>query len=308
MRSTAGTRKRQVAGLAVLLVSACGGKLAARVPDDPVTLRLSFVPGQVARYRTALSGVQIFDDDATPVGVTAETVTDVTHRVVSVDGDGAATLEVDPDPISARTGGQATPIGSNPEPWTVVASPQGAILDSTRPIVLDPGDEPSRDVPMVHTNPSGAINPFPLLATDPVGPGTGWSGSGRAPSPFGGGTVPFKVSGVLARYEPIAGASIAVVESRVVVTLDITVPADEYLEATGQAGFDLPSDAALDYDGELRYAQRTWLQPDRGQVLRTRIVGSFVTDVAWTDVPAGREGFEPVHAEGQLEATTERKA
>jgi hypothetical protein len=106
----------------------------------------------------------------------------------------------------------------------------------------------------------------------------------------------------------VAGVPAAVVVGRVVMSLDVTVPADEYLEDTGQAPFaaELPDDAAIDYDGELRYIQRVLLHPERGQVLRSEITGGFVTDARWTGVPTGREGFGPLHVEGRLEATAER--
>jgi hypothetical protein len=297
---------RTIVPLLVAVLTGCGGKLAAPDPDAPSTLRLRFEPGQVARYRTDLHGVQVFGTGPTPPGVTADAVTEVTHRVISTAEDGSATIEVDSDPVSSATNGREVPIGSNPEPWRIVIAPEGAILDSTRPVALEPA-EPAGG-PTVHANPSGAINPFPLLATRPVAPGIGWEGGGRIPSPFGGGTVPFRVRGRLAGYEVVAGVAAAVVEGRVVVDLDVTVPADEYLADTGQAPFaaELPEDAALDYDGELRYVQRVWLHPGRGQVLRSELAGGFVTDARWAGVPAGREGFGPLHVEGQLEAVTER--
>jgi hypothetical protein len=292
---------------ATMVLASCGGKLGAPVPDRPTSLRLRFEPGQVVEYRSELRGVQVFGSGPTPAGVTAQAVTDVTHRVVTVEPDGSATIEVDLDPVSASTNGRETQLQSNPEPWRIVVAPEGAILDSTRPISLEADPDPARG-PRVHANPSGAINPFPFLADEPVGPGTGWSGEGQAPSPFGGGSVPFRLQARLAGYEVVAGLPAAMVEGRVVMTLDVTVPAVEYLEGTGQTAFatELPGDAAIDYDGELRYVQRVWLQPDRGQVLRSEIAGTFVTDVEWTGVPADREGFDPVHVEGRVEVTTER--
>jgi hypothetical protein len=298
------------AALAAATLAACGGKLGAQAPKAPTTLRLMFEPGQVAEYRTELQGVQVFGAGPTPPGVAAEAVTDVTHRVVSVEPDRSATVEVDLDPVSLSTNGRETQLRSNPAPWRVVVSPEGAILDSTRPITLEAGGGDPAEGPTLQANPSGAINPFPFLSAQAVRPGTGWAGGGEVPSPFGGGTVPFRVQSRLVGYEVVAGVTTAVVEGQVVMTLDVTVPADEYLEGTGQAPFtaELPDDAALDYDGELRYVQRAWLHPGRGQILRTELAGEFVTDVAWTGMPAGREGFEPLHVEGGLEATTERTA
>jgi hypothetical protein len=292
--------------LAGTVLVGCGGKLAAPAPDAPFTLRLRFEPGQVAEYRTELHGVQVFGTGPTPPGVTADVVTEVTLRVISTEPVGSTTIQVDTDPVSSATHGRETPIGSNPAPWRIVVAPEGAILDSTRPVALE--SDVAADGPMVQANPSGAISPFPLLATQPVAPGTGWDGGGRVPSPFGGGTVPFRVRGRLAGYEVVAGVPAAVVVGRVVMSLDVTVPADEYLEDTGQAPFaaELPDDAAIDYDGELRYIQRVLLHPERGQVLRTEITGGFVTDARWTGVPTGREGFGPLHVEGRLEATAER--
>jgi hypothetical protein len=290
--------------LAPMLLAGCGGRLAVAPPEGPVRLRLSFQPGRVDRYRTEVRGVQ-FGTGPTPAGVQAEAVADVAHRIVSVSDEGGATVEVDFDPVSASVNGQAAPIGTNPEPWRIVVAPEGALLDSTRPIALETPDQ-AAEVPTVHANPSGAINPFPLLSSEPVVPGMAWSGGGRLPSPFGGGAVPFDVAGRLVGYELVAGAAAAVVESRVAMAVDVTVPADEYLEQTGQPGLDLPPKAALDYDGELRYIQRAWLEPDRGLVLRSEITGSFVTDVVWTGVPDDREGFDRLHVEGQLQANTER--
>lgn len=300
-------KHRSVTGLCLVAASltGCGGKLVAGSSTEPVTLRLSFQPGQVAEYRTELHTLQAFGTGPTPAGLTSETITDVSHRTIGVEEDGGAAVEVDADPVSARTNGQETQVTLNPEPWRIVVAPQGAILESTRPISFDIGQEPG-DAPTVQTNPTGAINPFPLLAAEPVRPGTRWGGEGRAPSPFGGGTVPFQVQGTMAGYELRGGVPAAVVESRVEVDLAVTVPAGEYLEGTGQTGFDLPPDSALEYDGELQYVLRSWLQVDGGQMLGSEVTGTFVTDVAWVGVPASRQGFDPVHAEGRLEATTER--
>jgi hypothetical protein len=41
-------------------------------------------------------------------------------------------------------------------------------------------------------------------------------------------------------------------------------------------------------------------------MLGSEISGAFVTDVAWVGVPDARQGFDPVHVEGRLEAATER--
>jgi hypothetical protein len=157
----------------------------------------------------------------------------------------------------------------------------------------------------VLTNPAAAINPFPFLATEPVAPGTTWSAGGALPSPFGGGTVPFRVQGRLERYELAAGIAAAVVACVVSIDIDVTVDGAEYLTGTGQAEVELPEEAALDYDAELRYLQRAWLEPASGQVLRSEISGTFVTDATWISA-AEEEGFEPVHVEGRVQATTER--
>jgi hypothetical protein len=250
--------------------------------------------------------MQVFGNGATPIGVQGEAVSDVTHRGVSVAPGGTATLEVDLDPVSASTNGRETPIGSNPEPWRIVVDPLGAILDSSRPVALEAPPEQAAQGPIVHVNPSGAINPFPFLTSEPVAVGTGWSGRGRVPSPFGGDAVPFTVAGRLLGYGVLGGAAAAVVESRVTVDLDVTVPAAEYLEGSAQSGFDVPADAALDYDGELRYVQRAWLEPKDGRILRSEITAAFATDAAWLGVPSDLDGFDPIHAEGRLEAHTER--
>lgn len=250
--------------------------------------------------------MQVFGTGPTPIGVRGEAVSVVTHRAVSVDPGGTATLEVDLDPVSASTNGREIPIGSNPEPWRIVVAPLGAILDSSRPIALEAPPEQAAQGPTVHANPSGAINPFPFLTSEPVGVGTGWSGRGRIPSPFGGDAVPLTVAGRLFGYRVVGGAAAAVVENRVTIDLDVTVPAAQYLEGSAQSGFDVPADAALDYDGELRYIQRAWLDPEDGRILRSEITGEFVTDAAWLGVPSDLDGFDPVHTEGRLEAHTER--
>jgi hypothetical protein len=116
------------------------------------------------------------------------------------------------------------------------------------------------------------------------------------------------VAASVAGYETVAGLPATVIEGRVVMVLDVTVPAVEYLEGTGQSAFaaELPAEAAVEYQGELRYEQRVWLHAERGQVLRSEVAGSFVTDVAWTGVPTESPGFDPVHSEGRVEAFTER--
>jgi hypothetical protein len=294
--------------VASFVLAGCAGKLGVATQEGPIALRLRFEPGEVARYRTEVRGVQVFGTGPTPAGLSSATISEVTHRVLSVEPEGSATLEVDLDPVSISTNGQEAQLRSNPEPWEIVVAPEGALLGSTRPITLDAGGDPSAEGPTVQANPSGAINPFPFLAPEAVRLGQGWTGGGQAPSPFGGGTIPFRLQGRLAGHEVVAGIPAAVVEGQVVMTVDVTVPAAEYLRDTEQAAFatELPAEATVDYEGELRYVQRVWLHIDRGQILRSELTGSFVTDVAWTNVPAGRQGFDPLHVEGSLEVTTER--
>ncbi|HKX25800.1 MAG TPA: hypothetical protein VJP08_05715, partial [Actinomycetota bacterium] len=167
------------------LLLGCGGTLVAAGSAEPVRLQLSFNPEQVAEYRTELQTAQAFGTGPTPSGLTAETLTDVIHRTITVGSEGEAILEIDPDPVATRTNGQETQLATNPEPWQITVAPERAILDSTRPIAFDTGREPG-DAPVVQANPTGAISPFPLLATEPVRPGSRWRGGGRAPSPFGG--------------------------------------------------------------------------------------------------------------------------
>jgi hypothetical protein len=287
------------------VVASCGGKLAARPPTDPVRLRVVFEEGEAATYRTELAAVQVARTEAGPAGVRAEAVYDVTHRAVDVASDGDATVMVDLDPVSEAINGQPVPIDANPAPWRIVVAPEGAILDSARPIALEPVEPDDSEAPTVLTNPAAAINPFPFLPTEPVAPRTSWSAGGALPSPFGGGTVPFPVEGRLVRYELAAGVAAAVVECVVSIDIDITVDGAEYLTGTGQAEVELPEEASLDYDSELRYLQRAWLEPASGQVLRSEISGTFVTDAAWIGPPEEEE-FEPVHVEGRVRATTER--
>jgi hypothetical protein len=288
-----------------LLLLGCGGTLIPAGLPEPARLQLSFPPGQVAEYRTELHTEQVFGPGPTPSGLTAETVTDVTHRTVTLGSEGEAVLEIDADPVATRTNGQETQLATNPEPWRITVAPEGAILDSTRPIAFDTGQEPG-DAPVIQANPIGAISPFPHLTPEAVRPGAEWTGGGRVPSPFGGGTVPFRVRGSLTGYELVGAVRSAVVKSRVVVELDVTVPAEEYLEQTSQTSFDVPPDAELDYDGQLRYVQRAWLQVERGQMLGSEIAGVFNTDVAWVGVPRGRQGFDPVQMVGWLQASTHR--
>jgi hypothetical protein len=303
-----GGDRRIAIGPPLVMVAAaltgCAGKLAARPPSEPVRLRLVFEEDGSATYRTELAAVQVAETEAGPAAVGAEAVYDVTHRAVDVGSDGAAVM-VDLDPVSEAINGQAVPIDANPAPWRIVVAPEGAILDSARPIALEPVEPDDSGAPIVLTNPAAAINPFPFLATEPVAAGTGWVAGGAMPSPFGGGTVPFEVEGRLVRYELAAGIAAAVVECRVAVDIDVTVEGSEYLTGTGQSDVALPQEAALDYDAELRYVQQAWLEPASGQVLRSQITGTFVTDASWTGAP-DEEGFEPVHVEGSLRATTER--
>ncbi|HEX2026281.1 MAG TPA: hypothetical protein VHH92_07790 [Actinomycetota bacterium] len=304
-----GCRGARALGAPLVMVTAvitgCAGKLAARPPSEPVRLRIVFVEGASATYRTELAAVQVADTEAGPAGVRAEAAYDVTHRAVDVASDGAATVLVDLDPVFEAVNGQPVPIDANPAPWRIVVAPEGAILDSARPIALEPVEPDDSGAPIVLTNPAAAINPFPFLATEPVSAGTRWTAGGALPSPFGGGTVPFDVEGRLVRYELAAGVAAAVVECRVSVDIDVTVEAAEYLTGTGQTDVVLPEGAELDYDSGLRYVQRAWLEPASGQVLRSEITGTFVTDAEWTGAPE-EEGFEPIHVEGSVRATTER--
>jgi hypothetical protein len=153
---------------------------------------------------------------------------------------------------------------------------------------------------------------FPLLPEGPVGPGDEWEKDVEQPLPFGDGEIRIHSENEFVRYEDVGGVRTAVIESAITSPIDWTIDLAELgdeLDNSGTSFVDvegLPSSVL--YRGQVEQDQTTWLDPDRGEVVRSELSGEF-------DITTRAEGGEGVGVlfgalavgmAGEMQVTMER--
>ena len=230
-----------------------------------VALSYSWEAGEVTRDR----GKLVMEMSFTPsilnqdIDMTLE-LTTVT-RVLSVDGEGNATLEVTTEDIEVSdssipaTPGQLTQAFA--EPQTFVVAPDGRVLESSNPLIASQGLE------------SQSFTRSPFLPDEPVAPGDTWEIDHVQELGFGEGGIDIHADNRLLRYDEVNGIETVVVKSDLDGQIDMSFhPSDLSAEALPQGlpadAADFPSRQPMRYTGELTADMESWIDPLTGEVLR----------------------------------------
>ena len=309
-------RRRPWRSIVVILLAAAltaGGFWFLTRPRGPdVALALGFEEGDTYRYRLTMVTDGTIDTALVDLPMDGDVTQTVTYHVVEVAADGAATIEVGIDEVKGSFAGQEIPVTEQMRVRMVIG-PDGELREvDGRPVpeALQQG----------WADPTGAgglpgMQSFPLLPDGPVGPGDEWVKEVVHPLPFGDGEVRLHAENEFVRYDDIGQVRAAVIESEITSPIDWTIDVAELAELGKQfdgsgEGFaeieEMPTTIA--YRGQVLQDQTTWLDPDRGEMVRSELSGEF--DIT-TRTRGGRGigalvSAVPVRMYGEMQVTMER--
>ncbi len=302
---------RVVVVVALAAALTAGGFFVLTRPRGPdVALALGFEEGATYRYRVTLSIDGRVDTALADLPIDGELAETVSYRVVEVDPDGAATIDVGVEDLSGTFAGRPVP----PTPETeirMVIGADGSIREvDGRPVpqALQAGlGDPAA------TGGIPGMQSFPLLPDGPVGPGDEWEKDVEQPLPFGEGQIRIHSESELVRYEDVGPVRAALIESDITSAVDWTVELAELaelgreLEGTN-GGFaeveGLPD--RISYRGELEQEQTTWLAP--GEMVRSELTSRFdlTTRAEGSEGLGALVGAIPVRMVGEMRVAMER--
>ncbi|HLQ62213.1 MAG TPA: hypothetical protein VK131_10140 [Candidatus Acidoferrales bacterium] len=241
----------------LVLVSACS--FGAR-PVEAASLSLGFKAGDHYSAR-----IHLVMDLTTEFGGTARPIRgDITinqdTKVVSVDADGTATLQVSAGPPSGTINGVTLPAGA-PSSVTLRVSPDGRVTGAAGIGVFGAGPA---------TGTVSAGDPFlPPLPGHKVKPGDAWQSAYDVPITAGSGKIHLAAT---SRYLRNEGA-LAVIQTTSTTTLDFVLDLKKLLEATGQPTRNLPpgSNPTITYKGTVGAEQTSWLDTKLRRVSKATV-------------------------------------
>jgi hypothetical protein len=274
-----------------LLIGATALALTQRGSAEAEPLALSFLEGQEQTYEihqtmdgqisSELIGDQPFAMDLTQV---------VTWKVLSVDEEGLATIEVTVSEMSGSMNGAEIPSTPIP-PVEIVIAPDGRVV-STGGFDLGAlggaGQTKGSGFPGM-----GQLTPILPDEGNEVAPGDSWEKEFSQELPFGSGAIEYTASSTYDRNETVNGR-----ESAVIVT-DFTVPFDLSIEfadvidqlgnelsgLTGSGGVDELGDASISMTGRGTFTQTSFVDLVAEELLRSQTSGEFELSMSLDGIP-----------------------
>jgi hypothetical protein len=264
-------RRRTLLVLGLVLVLAAGalGYLVLLSPREASgsPLALSFTAGDVYRYRLDmhLEATVSADGATVPFDMSAGMV--FSWDVLAVDTDGVAVVSFAIEELSGTLDGQPIPQPSATA-VRIRMAPDGRILDGGTS-GLAPAAGPGMFVP-------GADQLTPLLPNHPVKVGDAWTKTFTQDAPFLDTGVTYEARSHLLRYEDVDGVRAAVIQTELTMPLDFTFDLREAAKlAGGSAGLPDGIDPTISFDGEAVMDSTSWLDSDRGELLKGLNQGTY---------------------------------
>lgn len=265
-----------------------------------VALAYAWEPGEVVRDRMTMGLTMrirpALVDQEFEVEMTLTSVT----RVVDVDGEGNATLEVtteDVEVVESNLPGPRSDLTAQlQEPLTMVVAPDGRILESSNAMFGPEGIQNQR------------YTAIPLLPDRPVAPGDRWELDHFQKFAFAKGGFDLHARNELLRYDEVNGVETVVVRSDLSGPFDLTVdPADLPPELLPEPGMEIQTAGqdigAISYTGSISSEGDSWVDPLTGEVLRSQ--GEGTASITFGIGPV-ELGVPRITMEMELEMETER--
>jgi hypothetical protein len=290
-------RRRGMVALAVAAVLVVVAGLVAFAITRSVTaeaqpLALSFTQGQERTYdvhQTMDANISspLFGDEALSMDVSQV----VGWKVVSVDDDGTATIEVTVSDMSGTLNGTEVP--SAPAlPIEIRVTADGRVL-SAGGLSFGAAESQGFGFPGM-----GQLTPILPDDGDAVSVGDTWDKEFSQDFPFGDGTIDFSATSTYARNESVNGREAAVIETQMTVPIDATLDLAELLDAlgpeitgaTGAAGLEQLGDGSIAYVGQGTFTQTSFVDLDARELLKTQSRGRFDISMTFEGIPGLAEG------------------
>lgn len=296
---SAGPPKRRlgpVIGAAALVVALVAGLLVFQFTrpgeEARAALTLAFTEGDTAGYQVHMTMDGDIEADALGSQAIAMDLSEtLSWKVVSVDPDGTATIEVTVSDVSGTANGQAVPAPDAPTTTQMRVAPDGRILSAGDLAFSASGSTDGTGFP-------GMGQMTPLLPDQPVAPGDTWEKSFAQEFPFGEGEIRFTSHNRFDRYEDVDGARTAVIVSELTMPLDFSLDFGELLAAFGEGfGGDAKGEKALknatiDYGGRGTFVLTSWVDLANKQMVRSSSRGDFDMTMAFSGIPGVPDGTE----------------
>jgi hypothetical protein len=212
----------------------------------------------------------------------------VTWRVVSVDDDGVATIEVAVTEMTGTVNGMAIPSAqAQTPPIELVIAPDGRVVSAGGLSLGGAGQTQGFGFPGM-----GQMTPILPDEGDVVAPGDTWEKEFSQDFPFGEGTIEFTATSTYQRNEDVDGREAAVIVTEMTVPLDFTFEFQDLIDslgsdlgASGATGMEMFADASMAYSGAGTFTQTSWVDLEAKELLRTESSGDFDMTVAFAGVP-----------------------
>lgn len=277
--------------LGLLVVIAAGIAAFALVPDDAADARpiaLSFTEGDEQTYEIhqvmdAQLSSPLFGDQALAMDVTQV----IGWRVLSVDEEGTATIEVTVSEMSGTLNGDEIPSTPVP-PVEIEIAKDGRVLSAGGFALGGAAETQGFGFPGM-----GQLTPILPDEGDAVSVGDTWDKEFSQDVPFGEGSIEYTASSTYARDETVDGRQAAVIQTQITVPLDFTLELSQLIEtlgpeiagATGVPAAGELEGARLGYAGRGAFEQTSFVDLDAQELLRSNSQGEFDISMTFEGIP-----------------------
>jgi hypothetical protein len=245
-------------GVVVALVAGATVFLLTR-GDGGQALHLGFAKGQTFRYRLTAHDIGSREEPSTKYDVL--TTATFTLTIERVDADGVAMARATVQRLTVAPAGQESSVLDPPQDQTVRITPDGRLLDPLF-LLADPEGHFF----------SVADQFTPLLSTGNANIGDSWTVGARQAMSIGDGGTTFDGTSRLSGFELVDGRRAAVVDGDFTETFAFQVDAVRLSELGGGTASQRPdAGSTLTWDGSENARLTSWLDADRGVVLRSSL-------------------------------------
>lgn len=264
-------------GVVLLLVAGSLVFWFSRAGGGGVALAIEMHPGAPTAYLMMLKIQGTVAENGTSESISGSVDAHLAWKVVTVDADGIADVQLTLSKISARSGGKGSKV-KGPIHMTVRIAPDGRMLGGTDLSFLGDG---TGGLP-------GTSQFMPVLPDHPVKPGETWSMGYEQTNTVGYGSIDVAATGRLLSVRSQSGRRIATIETKETVPLHLTLDVAQLAKAYGVK--DVPKGAKITYSGQVNVTQYSWIDTQAKQLVRSTTDASFQVDMTVEGVPGSPNG------------------
>ena len=253
-------------------------------------LALSLNKGQSTQYRMDMSLDGTGSVGRISVHTTEHLTQNLSWRIVSVDKNGVAAVQLQTSHGRETTDGKTATV--SPLTMHIRVARDGRVLTGAS-LGTTSGRNGGPGWP-------GMDQFAPLLPDHPVRPGASWTKSFDQGFPFGSGHLHFTATNHFLRYETVGGTRAAVINSTMTIPVNLSFNLRELGRAIGakEGSLEPGRNPTMSFTGTMDMNQTAWLDMEQHSLLKSQNTGKFhlairVIGFPRSDAPpGGRLGFE----------------